>query len=125
MIPVVLEQMQGTFNSDANALILLETDRIHFKYILGSGLLGGNTGLEFESKNSISGRIMQTLEPYITLDFTNDPFRSPSIKNTQNIGPTVGSFQIPTNPDAKITDEMVKLDQVKLVAYDSIAAVRG
>ncbi len=89
MIPVVLEQMQGTFNSDANALILLETDRIHFKYILGSGLLGGNTGLEFESKNSISGRIMQTLEPYITLDFTNDPFRSPSIKNTQNIGPTV------------------------------------
>ena len=40
----------------------------------------------------------------------------------QNIGPTVGSFQIPTNPDAKITDEMVKLDQVKLVAYDSIAA---
>ena len=34
----------------------------------------------------------------------------------------MGSFQIPTNPDAKITDEMVKLDQVKLVAYDSIAA---
>ena len=40
----------------------------------------------------------------------------------QNIGPTVGSFQIPTNPDAKVTDDMVKLDQVKLVDYDSIAA---
>ncbi|EAP99230.1 iron ABC transporter substrate-binding protein [Janibacter sp. HTCC2649] len=40
----------------------------------------------------------------------------------QNIGPTVGSFQIPTNPDAKITDDMVKLDEVKLVDYDSLAA---
>lgn len=40
----------------------------------------------------------------------------------QNIGPTVGSFQIPTHPDAKVTEDMVKLDQVKLVDYDSIAA---
>ena len=40
----------------------------------------------------------------------------------QDIGPTVGSFQIPTNPDAKVTAEMVKLDQIKLVNYDSIAA---
>lgn len=40
----------------------------------------------------------------------------------QDIGPTVGSFQIPTNPDAKITEEMVKLDEIKLVEYDSIAA---
>ena len=40
----------------------------------------------------------------------------------QDIGPTVGSFQIPTNPDAKITDDMVKLDEIKLVNYDSIAA---
>lgn len=37
----------------------------------------------------------------------------------QNIGPTVGSFQIPTNPDANITPEMVKLDQVKLIEYDA------
>ncbi|MEO5608355.1 MAG: ABC transporter substrate-binding protein [Ornithinibacter sp.] len=40
----------------------------------------------------------------------------------QNIGPTVGSFQIPTNPDAKITEDMVKLDEITLVEYDSIAA---
>lgn len=40
----------------------------------------------------------------------------------QNIGPTVGSFQIPTNPDAKVTEDMVQLDQVKLVDYDSTAA---
>lgn len=37
----------------------------------------------------------------------------------QNIGPTVGSFQIPTNPEAKVTEDMVKLDQVKLVDYSS------
>jgi iron(III) transport system substrate-binding protein len=40
----------------------------------------------------------------------------------QNIGPTVGSFQIPTNPEASVTEDMVKLDQVKLVEYDSTAA---
>lgn len=40
----------------------------------------------------------------------------------QNIGPTVGSFQIPTNPEAKVTEDMVKLDEITLVEYDSIAA---
>ncbi len=40
----------------------------------------------------------------------------------QNIGPTVGSFQIPTNPEANVTDDMVKLDEVKLVEYDPEAA---
>ena len=40
----------------------------------------------------------------------------------QDIGPTVGSFQIPTNPDAKVTDDMVKLDEVTLVDYDSAEA---
>jgi len=40
----------------------------------------------------------------------------------QNIGPTVGSFQIPTNPDAEVTEDMVKLDEVTLVDYDSVAA---
>ncbi|MDT0215252.1 ABC transporter substrate-binding protein [Rothia sp. ARF10] len=40
----------------------------------------------------------------------------------QDIGPTVGSFQIPTNPDAKITEDMVKLDEITLVEYDSVAA---
>lgn len=40
----------------------------------------------------------------------------------QNIGPTVGSYQIPTHPDATITEEMVRLDEITLVEYDSIAA---
>ncbi len=40
----------------------------------------------------------------------------------QDIGPTVGSFQIPTNPKAKVTEDMVKLDEVELVDYDPEAA---
>lgn len=36
----------------------------------------------------------------------------------QSIGQTVGSYQIPTNPQAKIDERMIKLDQVKLVEYD-------
>jgi iron(III) transport system substrate-binding protein len=41
---------------------------------------------------------------------------------TQEIGATVGSFQLPTNPDAAISDKSVKLSEVKLVDYDFDAA---
>lgn len=41
---------------------------------------------------------------------------------TQEIGATVGAYQLPTNPDAKISDKSVKLSDVKLVAYDFDAA---
>lgn len=89
MIPVVLEQMAQTFHSDANALVLLEEDQKYFHCILGDGFFAANTGLQFEVENSISGRIMKTLEPYATLDFANDPRRSPMIKNMENIGAAV------------------------------------
>lgn len=36
----------------------------------------------------------------------------------QNIGQTVGSYQLLTNPDAKTNDKMVKIDDVTLVDYD-------
>lgn len=36
----------------------------------------------------------------------------------QEIGPTVGSYQLHTAPDAKTDPRMVKLDEVKLVDYD-------
>lgn len=40
----------------------------------------------------------------------------------QNLGPTVGSYQILTNPEAKHDDRMVNLKDVKLVDYDFAAA---
>lgn len=42
--------------------------------------------------------------------------------DTQEIGPTVGSFQLPTNPDAAVSDLSVSLDAVTLVDYDFDAA---
>ncbi len=42
--------------------------------------------------------------------------------DTQEIGPTVGSFQLPTNPDAAVSTSSVGLDQVTLVDYDFDAA---
>ncbi len=36
----------------------------------------------------------------------------------QEIGPTVGSYQVHTNPNAATDDRMVKLDELKLVDYD-------
>ena len=43
----------------------------------------------------------------------------------QEIGPTVGSYQLPTAPDAKIDSRMVKLDEVKLVDYDFAQAAEA
>lgn len=40
----------------------------------------------------------------------------------QNIGPTVGSYQVLTNPDAAVDDRMVKLEDVEFVDYDFVAA---
>ncbi|MFV2064916.1 MAG: ABC transporter substrate-binding protein, partial [Chloroflexota bacterium] len=41
---------------------------------------------------------------------------------TQEIGPTVGAFQLPTNPDAAVSESAVALDEVNLVDYDFDAA---
>lgn len=40
----------------------------------------------------------------------------------QELGPAAGSFQVPTNPDAAITEDMVDLDSLNLIDYDSEAA---
>jgi iron(III) transport system substrate-binding protein len=40
----------------------------------------------------------------------------------QEIGPTVGSYQVPTNPGAKVSDKSIDLGSVKLVDYDAVAA---
>ncbi len=42
--------------------------------------------------------------------------------DTQEIGPAVGSFQLPTNPDAAVSDLSVSLDEVPLIDYDFDAA---
>ncbi len=42
--------------------------------------------------------------------------------DTQAIGPTVGSFQLPTNPETPVSDLSVGLDEVSLVDYDFDAA---
>ncbi|MGH3865252.1 MAG: ABC transporter substrate-binding protein [Pseudonocardiaceae bacterium] len=41
---------------------------------------------------------------------------------TEEIGPTVQSYQLPTNPAAKISDHSAHLDQLKLIRYDFTAA---
>lgn len=40
----------------------------------------------------------------------------------QEIGPTVGSYQIPTNPGAKVSEKSIKESDVVLVDYDAVAA---
>ncbi|MBK8834654.1 MAG: ABC transporter substrate-binding protein [Anaerolineae bacterium] len=40
----------------------------------------------------------------------------------QEIGPTAKAYQLPTNPDAKVSDRSVKLSEVNLINYDFIKA---
>ena len=40
----------------------------------------------------------------------------------QELGPTVKSYQLPTNPEAKVSERSVKLAEVKLVDYDFVKA---
>jgi iron(III) transport system substrate-binding protein len=40
----------------------------------------------------------------------------------QGLGQTVGSYQVPTNPEAAVSDKSAKLDDLKLVDYDFAAA---
>ena len=42
--------------------------------------------------------------------------------DAQNVGQTVGSYQVLTHPDAKTDERMVNLDDVKLIDYDFGAA---
>jgi iron(III) transport system substrate-binding protein len=44
-------------------------------------------------------------------------------KEAQEIGPAeAASFQLPTNPDAEVSEQSVNLDEVELVEYDFDAA---
>jgi PAS domain S-box-containing protein len=86
MIPMILQQMAQIFKADANALILLDEDRKHFTYTLGDGMLASNTGTRFSAEDSISGLVMKTLEPYVTLDFSNDPNRTRALNKIDKIG---------------------------------------
>ena len=40
----------------------------------------------------------------------------------QELGPTVKSYQLPTNPDAAVSDKAVKLAEITLVDYDFVEA---
>ncbi|MBX7213160.1 MAG: ABC transporter substrate-binding protein [Thermoflexales bacterium] len=40
----------------------------------------------------------------------------------QEIGPTAKAYQLPTNPDAKVSDRSVKLSSVNLIDYDFVKA---
>lgn len=43
----------------------------------------------------------------------------------QEIGPTVGSYQVPTNPAAKVSEKAARVSQLSLVHYDVHAAGRA
>lgn len=73
----------------------------------GTGVEVGAAALLKNAVNRVSGEAF--------LDFLASPAG-------QETGATVGSYQIPTNPNAKVSDKSVKLEDIEIVDYDSAAA---
>ncbi|MCC3275716.1 MULTISPECIES: ABC transporter substrate-binding protein [unclassified Arthrobacter] len=76
----------------------------------GTGYEIGGVGVVKGSKNPAAAKAY--------VDWTLTP-------EAQNLGVTVGSYQIPTNPDSTRDERMVNLDEVKLVDYDFDAASKA
>lgn len=73
----------------------------------GTGVEVGGAALLVNAANRANGEAF--------LDFLASPAG-------QEIGPTVGSYQLPTHPDAEVSDKAVRLDDLVLVDYDTAAA---
>lgn len=69
----------------------------------GTGYEVGGVGIIKGAKNAVNAK------KYVDWALTAE---------AQEIGPTVGSYQVHTNPKAKTDSRMVKLDDIKLVDYD-------
>ncbi|MGW4499086.1 ABC transporter substrate-binding protein [Micromonospora sp. NPDC004336] len=73
----------------------------------GSGYETGGVALVKGAKNPVSGK------KFVDWALTTE---------AQEVGPTVKSYQFPTHPEAKVSEKVVKLDAIKLVDYDAVAA---
>ncbi|AVT35968.1 ABC transporter substrate-binding protein [Plantactinospora sp. BB1] len=73
----------------------------------GTGYETGGVALVSGARNPDSGR--KFIDWALTVE-------------AQEIGPTVRSYQFPTNPGAKVSDKVVDLRTIKLVDYDAVAA---
>ncbi|MGW0434728.1 ABC transporter substrate-binding protein [Micromonospora sp. NPDC003197] len=73
----------------------------------GTGYETGGIALVKGAKNPTSGK------KFIDWALTTE---------AQEIGPTVKAYQFPTNPNAKVSDKVVKLSELTMVQYDAVAA---
>ncbi|MBO4205696.1 ABC transporter substrate-binding protein [Micromonospora echinofusca] len=76
----------------------------------GTGYETGGVALVKNAKNATSGR------KFIDWALTTE---------AQEIGPSVKAYQFPTNPNAKVSDKVVKLADLTLVKYDAVEAGRA
>ncbi|MER1997391.1 MAG: ABC transporter substrate-binding protein [Arthrobacter sp.] len=68
------------------------------------------TGYEIGGVGAVKGtKNLTAAQAYVDFALTAE---------AQELGAGVGSYQVPTNPEAAIDDRMVKLDDVELVDYD-------
>ena len=89
MLPLVLAEMRLVLRSDANAVILLDSDEEHFTYALCDGPLAVNVGMQFSVEKSISGFVLRTRQPYITANLSSDPRKTAALQGDDELGPAI------------------------------------
>jgi len=89
MLPLVVKEMRSVLQADTSAIILLNPDEEHFRYAFGDGALAANIGKKFIADQSISGMVLQTNKPYVTVDLSSDPIKASGLKGTEGLGPAV------------------------------------
>ena len=89
MLPLVLQEARRVLNSDANAVILLDSDAERFTYAAGDGVLQANVGKQFNVKNSISGLVLQNFQPYVAEDISTDSNKTTGVQGAEELGPAV------------------------------------
>jgi PAS domain S-box-containing protein len=87
LLPLLLEYLQSTFAGDATLVGLIQPGQSVCQVVAATGELTANLGGLFAVAEGIAGEVLQTRQPYISLDFAVDPHCQTTLRHRERFGP--------------------------------------
>ncbi len=87
LLPLLLEYLQPTFAGDATLVGLVQAEQEACRVVAATGELRANIGGVFAVSEGIAGEVLQTRQPYISLDFAVDPHCQTALRHRERFGP--------------------------------------
>ncbi len=87
LLPLLLEYLQPTFAGDATLVGLLQPAEQTCRVVAATGELTANIGGLFAVAEGIAAEVLQTRQPYISLDFAVDPHCQTALRHRERFGP--------------------------------------